>query len=337
MEYTKVLTGVMALAGKNDKAGKKGNIEEIEEMGKAAEGTGVPEKPKDAKKSWFLADVPVYLIILILILGLVGGYAMSLLLQPQAPTTPIGPGDEEKTIKVELVYSDDCGFCRKSNTILDVFDAKQIPYKVEEVEASSPKGLQLISDFGINSVPTALVSEKALEFYSTEKRAMDESFVLKDGKYIVPELILDQDSLYAKMYLDTSACNDSNKVVVELFDDPYSELGIVETKTINGELAGLEGKIDLRYNYIEWNVNSLADDFPFRLESLPAKYLRCAAGLGKFAEYNDALKGAYCNIIGVEPEATQEELDTCNLSKHYGNGARLVPAARRPAGACGVG
>src|SRR3989338_7999992 len=117
---------------------------------------------------------------------------------------------------------------------------------------------------------------------------MDESFVLKDGKYIVPELNLDQDSIYAKMYLDSSECNDSNRVVVELFDDPYSEISIVETNNINEALKGFEGKIDLRYNYIEWNVNSLAEDFPFRLESLPAAYLKCAAELRKFSEYNEA-------------------------------------------------
>src|SRR3989338_8807072 len=149
---------------------------------------------------------------------------------------------------------------------------------------------------------------------------MDESFVLKDGKYIVPELNLDQDNIYTKMYLDSTECSDSNKVVVELFDDPYSELSIVETKIIDEALKGIEGKIDLRYSYIEWKINSLESDFPFELESLPASYLKCAAEQGKFAEYNDALKGAYCNHTGVEPDATQEELNTCNLSRHFGKG-----------------
>ena len=229
MGCTKVLTGVMALAEKKDKTRDKAGNTALKK-GEAFEKQGQnQENPKEAKKSWFFSDVPLYLIILILILGLVGGYALSLILQSQTPATPINTGNNDKTIKVQLVYSDECSLCRKANTIMDVFDVKEIPYVVDEVDASSPKGIKLIADFGIKSVPIALVNEKELEFYSTEKKAMDESFVLKDGKYIVPELNLDQDNIYAKMYLDSTECSDSNKVVVELFDDPYSEISILET------------------------------------------------------------------------------------------------------------
>ena len=279
----------------------------------------IQEKSKESKKSWF-SDIPIYLIVLLLVLGMVGSYAVSLLLAPAQTPTPINTGDD-KIVKIELVYSEDCGFCRKGNTITDLFDFKGIPYKTEEIEAGTPRGRQLIADFGIKSLPTALVNEKELNFYTTEKKAMDESFITKDGKYIVPEVNLDQEKVYAKMYLDKTGCvadTNSGKVAVDFFDDPYSETSIIQTNKINQALADVNDSVELRYRYVEGRSNSLPDDVPFELESMAATYLYCAAEQGKFTELNQAIKGMYCNHIGIEFDATQEEIDTCNLSKHYG-------------------
>src|SRR3989344_118531 len=299
-----------AASAKNADSMDSGSMKESRQENGKASGKG---------RGFFSSDIPVYLAILFLVLGLVVGYALRTITEPQAVPGNGGIVQDDKTVKVELVYSDDCGFCRKSNTIIDVFDAKEIPDEMEEVEASTPRGIQLIADFGITSVPSALVGQKGLEFYSTEKKAMDESFVLKDGKYVVPEVNLDQRQVYAKMYLDANECS-TGSPLIELFDDPYSETSITLTNVINESVKSLGPDANLNYHYIEGRQNSIPDDVPFRLESMPGIYLRCAAEQGRFPEFNEAFKGEYCNHAGIEPEATQDELETCNLSSHFGVG-----------------
>jgi hypothetical protein len=157
---------------------------------------------------------------------------------------------------------------------------------------------------------------------------MDASFVIKDGKYVVPEVNLDQDNVYSKMYLDKAGCDtnsgkgvdvNSAKVAVDFFDDPYAETSIIQTNKINAAIDSVKKSVELRYNYVQGRSNSLPSDVPFDLQSMAAVYYICAAEQGKFSEFNEAAKGIYCNHIGIEYDATQEEIDTCNLSRHFGN------------------
>src|SRR3989344_7782035 len=121
-----------AASGKNADSMDSGSMKESRQENGKASGKG---------RGFFSSDIPVYLAILFLVLGLVGGYALRTITEPQAVPGNGGIVQDDQTVKVELVYSDDCGFCRTSNTIIEVFDAKEIPYEMEEVEASTPRGI----------------------------------------------------------------------------------------------------------------------------------------------------------------------------------------------------
>lgn len=104
----------------------------------SAPGVKSGQKPKagQPKKGMFSRQIPVYLAVLLLVLGIFGGYAAKVMLTPETGdiTCPICP-DTGQNVKVKLIYYSGSGMVEKWNSILDVFDGKGVDYVVEEIDA----------------------------------------------------------------------------------------------------------------------------------------------------------------------------------------------------------
>ena len=106
-------------------------------------GTGKEEKKAEKTGK----GIPAYLVVLLVVLAVVGSYAVFLLLDSDSPPNGSnGNGGKEGIVRVKLLYSNECVFCRNHNTILDVFDAKGIPFEV----GSCPEIFPFSTDFGTN-------------------------------------------------------------------------------------------------------------------------------------------------------------------------------------------
>lgn len=297
-----------------EKAGKDEETGEAAEEGRSARKTGHAAN----------AGIPVYLGVLLLVLGLVGGYALGIVLNAGEPCPKLTCPEPEKAVKIRLVYLSECGLCEVHNSIMDVFDAKGIGYEVEKIDAASPKGKLLVAEYGIIVAPTALVEKRYLDGYPEVRDAMERQFLTKNSNYIVPEANLNINKFYNRMYLSISrgsideTCSTTENVAeLLLFDDIYNPLSITQKPVFNSIVDALGSNIRFKYQFIQ-NDPLPADENTQNAISLTASYLMCAQQQGKYREMERAVLGIYCNQGGDEEELTEIELITCTMSRHMG-------------------
>ncbi|MFH1224280.1 MAG: hypothetical protein V1676_00570 [Candidatus Diapherotrites archaeon] len=281
---------------------------------------------KQAKKQGLLPpQVPVYFAVLLLLLGLLGGYAVMLMLN-SGKTCPDCPGsggtpDTSRTVKVKLFYYAGCGICEERNSILDVFDGKGVDYTVEGVEAGSEKGKLLVAGFGITSAPTALVEARYISDYPEIKTAMDGLFEVKNGNYVVPEINLNNTKNYVQFYLaepDSTCSNEPGRYEALYFSDPYNAIAITQKPLFDQELASLGDSIRLKYQFLRSNQFG-SDQNMQGLVTLAGNYLLCAQQQGRFKEMNNEILAIFCNAGLDDTVLTSQELITCaNFSPHFG-------------------
>jgi len=104
-----------------------------------------------------------------------------------------------KPVEIKLLVDKTCTICPQTNTILAKLDESNIKYELKTIDFKSGEGQQLVSEYGIEYVPTALVNVIGLDQNSTIQAALQGQFIkdpltIKKGWIIVPEKFLDSQS-----------------------------------------------------------------------------------------------------------------------------------------------
>ncbi|MBN2127259.1 MAG: hypothetical protein JW703_02595 [Candidatus Diapherotrites archaeon] len=259
----------------------------------------VSESKKE--KSFFDSNVPIYLAVLLIIVGLLlGGFIYSFMFPAKCPEIKECEecicNPEVKTVKVTLIYDEDCNLCVKGNTILEVLDERNVKYELKEVIASSDEGKALIEKYEVTSLPTALVNSEDMKSYPAVSRGLqDTGFEVKAGYYIVYEANLDPQDLRARFFLNQT-CNDSEgKIKVVLFDSPYEDLSIKSNEEVDSVIRDFSDEVGFKYYYINSDKIIEVNEG----NELTAKYLYCADSMGKFLEFENAIKRIYCGYTDL--------------------------------------
>ncbi|MCR4369388.1 MAG: hypothetical protein NUV67_05790, partial [archaeon] len=276
------------------------------------------KKPKES-------GLPLYLIAMFLVLGLLGGYAISIFFGTAPIDTP-GNGNTDqntndityRTVPVTIIYSKDCANCREGNTIEDLFAVRQIPYSKKLVEASSAEGISLLERFPrITSFPTAIVDATKLEFYPTTKINFDgtRAIMKATGVYLVPELNLNDQEYYPIYYKEKAAgfCGSAQKPTIVQFDDYYSPGNTAGKPLLYDFVKDYNEAVEFKYSFAQ----TVSTDTNSGKANL---FLMCAADQGKYIELEQKITGIYCNnpFSGDETLLTQPEVEGCStISNHY--------------------
>ncbi|HLC79750.1 MAG TPA: hypothetical protein VJG83_05010 [archaeon] len=286
-----------------------------------------PKKSIEQKKAEFLhpaaspksqQQFPIHLIGMLLILGLLIGAALTLIVfNPKN-----GNGDdtnsindvEYRTVPITMLYSDQCNGCSQTNTFEELFLVRNIPYKLEKVEASSEEGKELIEKYSIQTVPTAIIDAKKIEFYPTTKNNFDNVLEKISGAYIAPELNLDAKTYHPVYYLEKipGYC-DANKPTVLQFDDYYTPQNNSARPLLYEFIADFNTSTELKYVFAQ----SISQDENAVLGNL---FLTCASNQQKYPELEYKITGIYCNnpFKGDPEVATSSEIKGCRtISEHY--------------------
>ena len=273
-------------------------------------------------KKTLILGVPNYLLALAVLLAIVGGMALGIYLKPKALIIdPIGGNsDENKAMEIELIYSNDCSFCAKHNTILDSFLEKNIPFTVKETEATTNEGIQKIAAFQLNILPAAIVPASGLKNFPEILAAMGQSFKKTANYFVVPESNLDSSKIYPRMYLnpvDPADCNASDaKSSIILFDDPYNELMIKMQPTIDAVLSKFKDSTKVEFAYIQANSSTLKLGFDQNLKTLAAKYIVCTGNQQLFGKEFNKFVSVYC---GTEnSKLSPASIAACPINPHFG-------------------
>lgn len=266
-------------------------------------------------------SVPVYLMGMLVVLGLLGGYSLSIFLAPAVPIPDQTPDNtindvSYRTVLITMLYSDDCKFCRKTNTIEELFQVRQIPYTLKQVEVSSEEGRKILARFDIETVPTAIIDAEKIKFYPSTKENFENIFSKKNNAYIAPELNLNENTYYPYYFLEKVGgyCN-SEKPTVTQFDDFYVLDNSKGRRMFYDFLTDYNESIDLQYSYTQ---TIASQDTNAILGNL---FLICASNQGKYLEFERKMAGIYCNnkFKGDETILTQVEINGCwTISDHYG-------------------
>lgn len=297
----------------------------MEETEAGNEETNTAIKKAEPKKPRL--NIPAYLIMLFLVLGIVGGVALKLILFPGEVDNGSNGQPVNKVVHIILLYSDDCEICLNTNSILESFSVNEVEYNVERIEIASPEGQELVERYNINSVPTALVDyEKIALFYPEVKNAMDASFLMTDGEYIVPESQLNINLFYPVMYLkkiEESCVDSEDKIDIIMFDDPYSRASLNSKAVLTDVWLDFNKDVDVRFNYTPADIGDIVPDYNMDEVLLTSKFLTCASEQDLYLKMDIFFRGIFCNIPDNDEDLlTKGEIAGCGvqsyISTHYG-------------------
>ena len=296
-----------------DKPYSKENIKEKKD--EFLNGNSKPKKKTDSN------SVPLYLMAMLLVLGLVGGYSLSMYLNPVTPIPDQTPDNtindlSYRTVPITMLYSDDCKLCRTTNTIEELFQVRQIPYTLRKVEVSSENGKEILARFNIETVPTAIIDAENIKFYPETKDNFENVFLTQHNAYIVPELNLNENVYYPYYFLNKigSSCNNEKPSVVQ-FNDFYDDDFSGGRPSFYDFLNDYNQSIDLQYSYTQTRASQDNNSIIGNL------FLNCASQQGKYIELERKMTGIYCNnpFQGDETILTGGEIRGCRaISLHYG-------------------
>ncbi len=281
-------------------------------------------QPQNAK------NPPMHLLVMLVILGVLAGIAlMYAYFQGQGPQPPDNIPDQNandlayRTVPITMIYSNECVGCRQSNTIEELFKVRNIPYALRKIEAGTDKGKEIIEKFGIETLPTAIIDAKKIEFYPSTKKNFDAVLTKTGNAYIAPELNLDEKT-YSPVYYTNripGLCA-AGKPSITQFDDYYVPFYSFNRKKLYSFLQDLNNALGDNYlEEVEFNYSfaqSISRDENSALANL---FLMCASEQGKYIELEKKMTGIYCNnpFKGDETVLTDPEIKGCwTLSNHYG-------------------
>ncbi len=250
--------------------------------------TPLPEaqvKPEKNKKSSGAPKISAYFGVLLLVLGMVAGFTVKGALFPTVIEKKTSvPCPQPAPLELTLLYSSECGFCFKDNSMIASIETRHIAYELKELDIVSGEGKELAEKLEINSVPTLLVSAAELDAepeYGDLRAVIRTNFELKGSHYVVPEMFLDQ-SPHNVMFLgpveDYSPVE--GKARVDEFAD-YLNIQAYENMDDVDELREEFGNT-MDYRFRNFIVNG-------KNAELVAIAAECARKYGKFGEYRHRL------------------------------------------------
>ena len=283
------------------------------------------------KKFGEIKGVPLYLIVMLVILVLLGAYALNILLNPKKPAT-IYP-DEQKPqefapLKTTLIYSDDCKTCGKYNSFELLLKSNNVAYEIELIEAKTDEGKTLIEKYNIGVLPAMLIDPASVDSEIKVLTQAGENFSLKKileqnrirDEYMIVESDLDG-KLHTKYYVtnpEKSCVDNPEKADVLFFDDTYCPICIKNWAILRAIYNDFNGLVDLHYGYLPGATNQLVEQYGKANAEAATLNTFCAEEQGKLFEMHDKLIGIYCDKHS-DKIANDIELNACHiLNKRYG-------------------
>ncbi|MBI2529537.1 MAG: thioredoxin domain-containing protein [Candidatus Diapherotrites archaeon] len=157
------------------------------------EGAGAPEagaQGADAaplkmhKKFSFNGSIPLYLGILLLVLGIVAGITVGKVTisctNADSNANCPNPTPPKPLLLAKIVYDGQCDFCSKEISFLSVIEANDINKSVEPVDAYSEEGKALVKEHKFNFLPALLIDINSLSGSMQIKTNQGASISLKE-------------------------------------------------------------------------------------------------------------------------------------------------------------
>lgn len=231
-------------------------------------------------------------IVLVLVVLIVGVLVFTKLTQNNTP-----PEQVVQPVKVKLIVDQSCIFCPKTNTILAKFTESGIQYDLNTIDVHSPEGQQLVKDFDLDYVPTALLSIAGLDQNSTVQAALQGQFindppVTKKGWIILPEKFLDKQPKIVTFLKEQSACEvPAGKILITAQLDYGDCKPCIEAQKILNALTGKYDNVEVEYRPIMYNRPTLPE---VQAAFLTNKGAVCADKLGYLNAYTE------CNYFNAQ-------------------------------------
>lgn len=231
--------------------------EEIIEKAKAVEEEKKTEaergKEAKTKKPVKKKRIPFYLIILFIFLGAATGAVIhKVFLEELLPIVAI---PETEPVKLILLYSSECGFCEKENSIKFSFQEKKVLFEEELIDVSKEENRHYIEEFNVGVIPTALVERETAMDYPDIFSELKNNFPVAKGFFVVPELYLDGLPHTTMLLKEVEECSGGGKPVVHAFLDyvsPASNAALEGIDELNTEFG-----YDINFTYRNFPVNGI--------------------------------------------------------------------------------
>src|SRR3989344_1200261 len=149
----------------------------------SAQGTDVASLKKPQKFS-FGSAIPLYLGILLLVLGIVAGITVGkvAISCPNADLNANCPDANapKPVLLTKIVYDGNCDFCLKEISFLSVLEANDIKHSNVMVDAHSPEGQALVKAFQFNFLPALIIDGNSFKDSMQIKTNQGASISLKE-------------------------------------------------------------------------------------------------------------------------------------------------------------
>ncbi len=217
-----------------------------------------PAKEKKEVKKPFPWVIPILAIILLIAAGFV---IDKFFLEDEVKKGSFDDFDNpvKSVVEIKSFYSSECSFCEE-NSVIANFNARDINITVESIDLAEEENKHFIQEFGLKSIPTALVNAKDLEEYPSEENLINDIFEKIGDYYVIPETYLDNKP-HNIMWLEKQECGfetGEGKIFVEEFSDFHCEgcARILETtKNARETFAG-----EMIYRHKNYFVNEEAEN-----------------------------------------------------------------------------
>ncbi|MBU0636203.1 hypothetical protein KKE06_04220 [Candidatus Micrarchaeota archaeon] len=145
--------------------------------------------PKE--KSFSREGIPMYIGILLLVLGIILGFGFHALFFPpeiivQPPAVPLGP--EPIALDLTIVIHPDCKLCSNESSLELLLTEREKKANVTLVDATTPEGADLVQSLGIDSFPTTIVN--TVEFKDADAAlfaTLQTKFSIVNNSLVLPE------------------------------------------------------------------------------------------------------------------------------------------------------
>lgn len=303
--------------------------EAMPEKEKTAEEKKPEEKKQEKGQNRFLVYSAIISVIAIAIIAIGAWYLMS----PAQDAMPLSITDFEHAdtekmhiAKVIVLISDECEQCEYDNSFIRMLTLNGIRFAAEEIDVKSEEGQKIASWLGAKKIPIVLLDATTIDdtmavktasgYFTLEDVLGDylriEQIAKADDIYVIPEINLDN-APHVEMFLDKNYCGTEDKVVVDLYTDPYCAPCALASLKVNSAVEKFGDAMDFNYNFYPLDSKKML--YTWEKISPFANYSICAARQGKLEAFQSSAYAYYCN--SEQGTYDQNSLQVCIESPNY--------------------
>lgn len=147
-----------------------------------------PSEEKGAKKrSFWNYSMPLYVGVLLLVLGIVAGFVFHAVFFPPKIILQ-KPEPQPVSFSFSFVFNPDCKLCSQQSSFELLLKQRKLLFDVKTVDAKTAEGQELIGKFGIDSFPTVVVNANDLSNADAALFAtLQTKFPVKNSFLVLPE------------------------------------------------------------------------------------------------------------------------------------------------------